>query len=210
MGGADAKLLAVMGFLTPQMPSVFSTQLFLPFPVSFVINLFLVGTVYMLAYALVLALMNRDVLAKFAKDVKASSKFLLISSTVVFLLFAVIAYYFESTYSLSIDYMAIIKAAFFPVAATVLLFTVWKFTKAVEEIAFRKRIAVSKLRVGDMLESSRELEGITEAEIRKIKRSRQKYVMIKEGVRFAPAFPLALVFTLFFGDALFLLIKYFV
>lgn len=209
-GGADAKLLAVMGFLLPEMPSLFSTQLFLPFPVSFVINLFLLGTVYMLLYAFGIALMNRKVIGKFSRDVKASSKFIFISSAIVFLIFVVISLYFESIFGTSIDFTMIFKNSFFPVAATVLLFVVWKFSKAVEDIAFRKKIPVSKLRVGDMLDSSKELEGITRAEIRKIKRSGKKTVWIKEGVRFAPAFPIALLFTLFSGDALFLLIKYFI
>lgn len=209
-GGADAKLLAVMGFLLPELPSLFSTQLFLPFPLSFVINLFLLGTVYMLVYAAGIALMHRKVISKFSKDVRTSSKFIFISSAIVFLIFVGISLYFESIFGPNIDYALIFRNSFFPVAATVLLFVVWKFSKAVEEVAFRRKIPVSKLRVGDMLDSSKELEGVTEAEIRKIKRSGKKTVWIKEGVRFAPAFPIALLFTLFFGDALFLLIKYFV
>jgi hypothetical protein len=45
-------------------------------------------------------------------------------------------------------------------------------------------------------------EGITEKELEKIKKSGRKYIYIKEGVRFAPTFPLALIFTLWFGDGI--------
>ncbi|MCS7106355.1 MAG: hypothetical protein NZ942_03500, partial [Candidatus Aenigmarchaeota archaeon] len=58
----------------------------------------------------------------------------------------------------------------------------------------------SKLKVGDVLAESKLWEGITQKDLIKIKKSGKKYVVIKEGVRFAPAFPLALLFTLYFGD----------
>ena len=71
-----------------------------------------------------------------------------------------------------------------------------------EEIGFKKRIPISELKVGDVPVDYKVWEGITEKELKKIKRSGRKYIWIKEGVRFAPAFPLALLFTLFFGDAI--------
>ncbi len=71
----------------------------------------------------------------------------------------------------------------------------------------KKRIPVSKLRVGDVLLSSKLWEGITEKELKRIKRSGKRYVRIKEGVRFGPAFPLALLFTIYFGDTILFLIR---
>ena len=82
------------------------------------------------------------------------------------------------------------------------LYILWKFVKAVENVGFKKKIPVSKLRVGDVPDYYKIWEGITEKEIRKIKKSGKKYIWIKEGVRFAPAFPLALLFTLIMGDGI--------
>jgi prepilin signal peptidase PulO-like enzyme (type II secretory pathway) len=124
------------------------------------------------------------------------------------LVFVIISLYIESLIGLGTNYELVFRNSAFPVLAVVALFIVWKFSKAVEDVAFRKKIPVSKLKVGDMLASSKELEGITGSEISKIKRSGKKTIWIREGVRFAPAFPIAFLFTLYFGDALFLLIKY--
>ena len=83
------------------------------------------------------------------------------------------------------------------------------FARAVEKKGFYKRIPVSKLRVDDMIGEDipklkvykREIRGLTEKEVRKIKKYR-KYVTIKEGVRYGPVFFLTLIFMLFFGDIL--------
>ena len=53
-------------------------------------------------------------------------------------------------------------------------------------------------------------EGITEKELKKIKKSGKKFIWIKEGVRFAPAFPLALLFTILVGDGILLSIQFLV
>ena len=99
---------------------------------------------------------------------------------------------------------------FFVILGTFGFFLFWKFAKTVENVGFKKKISVSKLREGDVLESSRIWEGITKEQLRKIKNSGKKYVKIKDGVRFAPSFSLALIFTYFQGDAIFWLIRYFI
>ncbi len=75
----------------------------------------------------------------------------------------------------------------------------WKYAKVIENVAFRRKIAVAKLREGDVLFESKKWVGLTKEEVQKIKRTR-KNVVIKEGVRFAPAFPLALVATYYLGN----------
>ncbi|MEM7825783.1 MAG: hypothetical protein QW412_02915, partial [Candidatus Aenigmatarchaeota archaeon] len=89
---------------------------------------------------------------------------------------------------------------FLPLVFIVSIFLIWKFTKSVEEVGFKKKIPVSKLRVGDVLAESKIWEGITQRDLMKIKKSGKKFVVIKEGVRFAPAFSLALLFTVYLGD----------
>ena len=63
-----------------------------------------------------------------------------------------------------------------------------------------KKIPISRLKVGDMLLSEKKLVGITEKELKELKRHGKKYVDIKLGIPFAVAFPLALLVTLYYGD----------
>jgi hypothetical protein len=43
------------------------------------------------------------------------------------------------------------------------------------------------------------IKGMTKEQVAKIKKNK-RYVVIREGVRYGIVFPLALLFTLFFGD----------
>jgi len=207
-GGGDAKLLAAVAFLLPTTPKFFSKELILPFPLSYLLNLLYVGAGYMILYAFVIALMNKKVITAFKKDVKASSNFLLLGVATIFFTFLFANWYFSSIVMLDATYAfwyAGLAASLF-----VVLWFVWKFVKTVEDVGFKKRIPVSKLKVGDVLVQSKQWEGLTAEEVRKIKKSGKKYVVIKEGVRFGLAFPLALLFTLYFGDGILFFVRYFI
>lgn len=205
-GGGDAKVLSAIGFLLP-MPASFP-KLFFPFPISYLINVFFVGAAYMLLYATALAFLNKKILSEFSKDMKASGSMLLMGSIALFAVFFAINFYLTQLFQLQPNPAALAFNSLLPLSMTVLLFVVWKFARAVENIGFRKRVHVKKLRVGDVLLKSRLWEGITEKELRKIRKSGRRYVTIKEGVRFAPSFVLALIFTYYIGDAIFLLLKF--
>ena len=202
-GGGDAKILASIGFLLPQLPQGFA-KLFFPLPLSYLINVFLIGAFYMLIYAFVFALMNKKIIRNFFKDIKAYSKTLLISLIGLFILFFGINLYFFQYFDFSLT--LVLSNSFLPLVLVILLFIVWRFAKTVEEVGFKRKIPISKLKVGDILAEYKKLEGITEKELRRIKKSGTKTVRIKEGVRFAPTFPLALIFTLLFGDVIIWLI----
>jgi Flp pilus assembly protein protease CpaA len=206
-GGADAKLLAVIGFLLPTAPS-FVQKTYFPFPLSYIINVFLIGTPYMLLYAAVIAARNKKIMEEFSKDMKASSKIIVISSILLFVAFVVMSFYLTSLFNVQMSYKELVGNSLIPVFATAGFFVLFKFAKSVEEIGFKRKIPVSKLKVGDILNESRELEGISEKDLRRIKKSRKRFVVIKEGVRFGPAFPLALLFTLFYGDGILFLIRF--
>ncbi|MEM7821236.1 MAG: A24 family peptidase [Candidatus Aenigmatarchaeota archaeon] len=205
-GGGDAKILSAIGFLIPEPPSGFSSLL-LPFPASYLINVFLVGSIYMLFYAFVFSLINRRIFYKFVEDIKASREVLSIGSFALLFSFLFINFLLSTFFNLSFDFIFFLKSSFLLLFLTLFLFTIWRFTKAVEDFGFKKRIHVSKLKVGDVLLKSKLWEGITEKELKKIRRSGKKFIYIKEGVRFAPSFPLALFFTLFFGDVLLVFMK---
>ena len=70
-GGGDAKLLSAIGFLLPRLPPQFNPTLFFPFPMSFFFNVFFVGAIYMILYAVGTAMMNKKVWTVFLRDLRA-------------------------------------------------------------------------------------------------------------------------------------------
>lgn len=206
-GGADAALLALIAFLVPRIPEIFPARLILPFPVSFLINIFIVGVVYMLAYAIIFSYRQKNVFPKFFREIKASAKFLAVSSTSLFAALLLLSFYVNQAFFIELESIQIIKSAIVPVLIVLFWILVYKFSKTVERVGFRKKIPVSRLRIGDMLLSKTELVGITEEQLRRLKKSNRRFVWLKEGVRFVPTFPLALLATLYFGD-LILLIRF--
>jgi prepilin signal peptidase PulO-like enzyme (type II secretory pathway) len=204
-GGGDAKILSAVGFLIPTAP--FPSYLMFPFPVSFLFNVFFIGAGYMLLYALVFALMRRTIVSKFLKDMKGSQRVLSIGSIVLFVSFLSLNWFFSVNFSNEFNLFSIISNSILLLAVTISLFVIYKFSKTVEDFGFKMKIPVKKLKVGDVLLNSKVFEGITEKELKKIRKSGERYVWVKEGVRFGLAFPLALLFTLFFGDTILFLIK---
>lgn len=202
-GGADALILASMGFLLSAIPRF----TFLPFSISYLINLFIVGTLYMIVYAFFFALINKKIFSKFFQELKSSANILMVSVIGLFALFYVAGLTIDKILYGTVDLVKAFFTSFYPLLLVSGLYLVWKFSKSVENHGFRKKIPVNQLKVGDMLAFERKLKGITEEELKKIKKSKKKYIEIKEGVRFAPAFVLALVTTVFYGDLIFLIIK---
>jgi len=205
-GGGDAKILSAIGFLIPEL-TVINKSLFFPLPLSFFFNVFMIGAVYMIFYAIVLSIMNRNIWSIFLKDLRANARMILVFNfcliIVVFLSEIVISRYFQSFRFIDMIFFGLTI-----VLASLGFLLLWKFVKVVETVGFKKKIPVSKLRVGDVPDYYKIWEGITEKELKKIKGSGKKYIWIKEGVRFAPAFPLALLFTLLVGDGIVWLIMF--
>ncbi len=200
-GGGDAKVLSGIGFLLPSLSSHFTEGLFFPFPLSYFFNVFLIGAMYMLLYAVVLSLINRKILSGFVIDLKASSKMILLFNGLLIVFLAILGM-FLSKYSEIFSVIGMIRFGFFLCLGSIGFYLLWRFAKTVENVGFKKKIRVSELREGDVLLDSKVWEGITKEQVKKIKKSEKKYVWVKEGVRFAPAFPLALAFTLVVGDGI--------
>ncbi|MBI2005194.1 MAG: prepilin peptidase, partial [Candidatus Aenigmarchaeota archaeon] len=87
-GGADSLILSAVGFLLPFTPQGFTPTL-LAFPISYFINMFIVGSAYMLLYAFVIAIRSRQVFSGIVTDLKASVNILVVGSIGLFLLFYV-------------------------------------------------------------------------------------------------------------------------
>jgi len=202
-GGGDAKILSAMGFLVPVLPQEFKTSLMFPLPVSFFFNVFLVGAAYMIVYALFLSIINRKIWSVFFGDLKANAKMIVVLNIllIAFLFIFGITFvkYYQADMILFSVMILVISSGFF---------LLWKFVKTVENVGFKRKIPMSQLKVGDVPLDYKIWEGITEKELKKIKGSGKKYVWIKEGVRFAPAFPLALIFTILVGDGIIWFIKF--
>jgi len=160
----------------------------------------------MITYIFVIAILNKKIFPSFFADFKSHIKELIFISFCI-TIFLLLLYIFVinknpdiiTTHELIIFGLVLVIMSFG-------MFTLWRFGKVVEETGFKKRIKISELREGDVLDDSKLWEGLTKEQIKKLQKSNKKYVVIKEGVRFAPTFPIALMFTIFFGDAVFLVV----
>jgi len=202
-GGGDAKLLSALGFL---LPTLQNSKTFFPFSLSLFFNVFFIGAIYMVAYAFVLSLKEKRVWAEFSHELKANVGMLVvlnIAIAFVLILFGI----FAMRFLVGLSFFELLIMELKLVVFVALMFFVWRFSKTVEEVGFKKKIPVSKLREGDVLLESKLWEGLTKEQVKKIKKSGVKHVWIKEGVRFGMAFPLALLFTLFVGDGIILLMN---
>ncbi len=207
-GGADAILLGIMGFLVPQIPSGLNANLLFPFPVSYLFNLFIIGTAYMIIYSACIAFKNDKFKTIFVKEMKASSKLLATFSILLFAIFLSATYYLQGFFSSSQNLVGAISSSIPPLFLTISIFFIYKFAMSVEKNIFTRRVSVSKLKIGDVLMKKREIIGIDRKELVKIRKSGEKYVWIKEGISFVPAFTLSLLFTIFAGDAILLMIPF--
>ncbi|MBI5061445.1 MAG: prepilin peptidase [Candidatus Aenigmarchaeota archaeon] len=185
-GGGDAKLLSATGFLLPSIGG----QLF---ALNFLFNLFIVGLGYMVVYSLALGILNRNVFTAFWSSLAKDKPVLASTGLVAILLIATI---------ITQSYLEFPSMVWMLVLVFFLLFF-WKYSKTIEEKVFKKKIPVSQLRVGDVIVESKQWDGITEEELKKIKKSGKKFVVIKEGVRFGLVFFITIIVTLLFGNLIF-------
>lgn len=183
-GGADAWILAAIGYLLP----LYNGHLFM---IDFLPNFLIISVLYMAAYSIVLGFMNKSVFRHFSANVKEKWKTVFgipIAFGIFFFLFSAYA----KTNLMPAAYMT---------AFIFLLMLFWAYAKTIEERVFKRKIPVSKLKVGDVLEETLWV-GVTEEQIREIS-AKHKFVTVKEGVRFVPVFAITLVVTLLCGNLLF-------
>jgi Flp pilus assembly protein protease CpaA len=194
-GAGDAFLLASVGFLIPK--NFFLNEDF-PFLFTYLVNLFFLGSIYMIIYSIAYAIREKTA-AKYFKE-QMNKLYWAIFALFIFFLIAssIISYLIFNSINL--------KLVIISTVSSIILIILWIFSKSVEK-SFIKRIPVSKLKVGDVLVESKRWDGITEKKLMEIKRSGKKYVYIKTGVCFAPAFPIALIYTFLFGNSVINFIK---
>jgi prepilin signal peptidase PulO-like enzyme (type II secretory pathway) len=189
-GGADAKLLAALGILLPYENL---------FPLIFLINLFLLGAVYMIAYAFIMSILNPKISSEFLRDLHGNLK----SISTVVLVFCIMMV--VPILKFGTEIMLYTPLVWLCGSGIALIF-LWRWLRIVERVGFRKRIRTKDLRVGDMLGQdieqlglkSKLIRGLEEDEVRKIRKA-VRWVWIREGVRFCPAFLIAIIVSLYFG-----------
>jgi Flp pilus assembly protein protease CpaA len=189
-GGGDAKLIMGVGAIL----GLGSNNLQL---IEFLILLIFCGAAYGIIYTLVLALSVHRKIFLPAFSLYVRTKFVhrlrigLVVTGVVFVILIIIAPY-DRKIMLGLLLLAIY-----------LLVYAWIFMKVVEQHIMLKQYPVSKLTEGDWVAKdvkagkkllvSAKSTGITNAQISALKKSRVRYVLVKEGIPFVPGFLLAFI-----------------
>lgn len=211
-GGGDGELLIAIGALLPTAPSTpeiaQTVSTAIPFSLNFFFNVFLVGAVYSLFYAIVFAAKDRKTREAVFSGMKGDAK---IIAALAFAIFAIL--FFATTFSGVPAYMQ--SYSVFAAISFLVLIIVYRFAKIVEKQGFYRRIPVSCLKQGDMLGEDlpklkiykKLIRGLTAAEVKRIK-AVKKFVVIREGVRFGPVFPMALAITIFYGNAILMFLSF--
>jgi len=195
-GDGDAWLLGALGFLFPDSAG-FAFSSALPFPVAVLFNFLFISFAYLIVYSIGLGIASRSG-GTFFRQLRGEIRGV-VGITLAFSVAATAL----ATYMLK--GMAADFSLLLPVAASpLLLFGILVFVKYgrfVESKLFRKKVPVSKLRLGDVPVNGR-WRMLTKTELKALK-SRGGYIWIKEGVRFAPVFIITMLVTLFYGLLLF-------
>ncbi len=199
-GGGDAKLLtgigAALGGFFPSFSILGGFHQIFPPLFGFFVSLAIVAIPYSLIYAFVLALRNKRVFSLIKKQLKKN----------VVLLFLLLVMSLLSLFLLQPKRLAFVLSLFSPPLMYILII----FVKSVEEIAMQRDVPVDRLMEGDIvaediiiggkkIASKRNMDGLSKKEIREIKKAGLKRVRIRWGIRFAPAFPLAVLLSPFWS-----------
>lgn len=197
----DAFVIGALGFLFPLKTNLFAPTYFLPLPLMLISNVFFLGGIYMVIYALAIGIKNSWIFGYLKKDLTKNAKnlFFAILGTAVFA--------FSSTYLMARNFGIRPDASLLSVPAgfvvySIFLILLWRYVKIIDQKIFVKKIPASKLRYGDIPVTAKLLRMPDPALIRKL-RAKGGYVKIKEGVRFTPVFLIAFLFTLIYGDAIY-------
>lgn len=204
-GGGDTKLLVAIAAVFTVNPS---QKYFL---ISMLVNLIIVSTFYGLAWCIYFAVKQRH---KFMKELpiyirKNKNKLKLFTIIAVLILLPLLA---TTLYSLSMMLISIsILLVLYPILTT--------FVEAVERSAMFREVHVSKLTEGDWITKDLRLKnkliysksspGLEKFQINLIKKAGIKYVPVKDGIPFVPAFLIAALLTMISGNLVIYLLKLF-
>lgn len=210
-GGGDSKLLMGLGIVFATYPaplrSFFSPDLSIPFPLTLLLNIFVFGAAYGLVCSFILAMKNRaQFSAHFARLKKEHTVLLRIAQSVfIFCALAAAITYF---YDLFLFMLLGIILAILPL----LFIYLWLFARAVEQSCMLVFLKPDKLTEGDWIAQEvhhkekyicgpKDL-GISNEQIQLLQKYHIPKVLVKQGIPFVPAFLIALIISLLFGNVL--------
>lgn len=176
-GAGDSFLLAGVGFLNPlNQDIIFTLEYFFLLAIS--------GMIYVILYSLTIFVKNEKAKKNVEMEFNKRSK---IIGLISLLLLASISAFILT----DIDELILISNIIFVVLILSISFV---YLKGIEN-SMVKKVRTKDVKVGDVLKESRKWVGIDEKMLKKLRRSR-KFVYIKEGVRFAPAFLIAFILSI--------------
>lgn len=182
-GDGDAAILAAIFFVIPS----FS------FLIGYISNLLIIAVIYLIIYSLVIGF--RKIPAnEFIQDLK--NKWYFLAGIFISLPFIIIFSYYNPQFMTALMFVWLSLLG-------MVIFTI--YAKKIEKDIFKRKIPAKDLKAGDVLGSSKEWVGLTEEQAEKI-RKHEKYVEIKEGVRFTIVFPITIAMTALLGNILLILI----
>lgn len=217
-GGGDAKFLVAMGSLLPVYPSSFISFFNpnfaeWPFLMSLLFNIIFFGAIFGVLYSFYAALKNKNNIIDKVKKI-LNTRFMKVMR--LLLLFSV---FFIFIYSiLTGKHFYFLFLLWF---AIVMLFYILVLSKSVEDINMLKKVKPSDLTEGDWIAEDIKVKnrtiyrkrktGIELGEISKLKKLEKEGVLnkvkIKEGLPFLPSFLTGIVFTLVFGDMMYIILN---
>jgi hypothetical protein len=178
-GGADAFAMSVLGFAAPYSLTGFG----LIHSVDLFLNIMIAGFLYTIVFAFYQASKQPEVWKDTWDQIKKQEK--RVSAEIVGA--GLIGFIGEYTGSFN----GLFYFGFF-----LLLIFLYRFLKNIQDNLLSKEIPVSELEGGEVLAAEEEeggmIVGITEEEIQELD---QDTVEIREGIRFIPVFPIALLMT---------------
>jgi len=202
-GGGDSKLIIGLSlvFLTyPQFLLIYlNPSLPYPFLLTFFINLLLISFIYGLIYAITLTVIN-------FKNFKKEFKKLLPKYTTLRLITIILTVLILITFYIT-KIPPLIILAFLSFLYPYIII----FTKATENSSLIKSVPPKKITEGDLLAEninynnkiySKKSLGLTNQQIKQLIK-RNKPVLIKYGIPFAPVFLIATIISLIFGNIIF-------
>ena len=185
-GAADAWIPASIMFMIP----VFNNEIII---FSYLANFLLVSTGFMFLYSAILGIKNKKVFPLLLKDLKTNKW--PVRLIMLYLLINVPFIYFFSLRLIPFLYSFLIIS---------FMIVFWRYAIIIENHVFRRSVKTKDLKEGDVLNSMIWI-GLTKKEIQKLKKQK-KTVIVKEGVRFVPVYPLTLLVTVLYGNLLFYLL----
>ncbi|MCJ7450506.1 MAG: hypothetical protein MUP58_02090 [Candidatus Nanohaloarchaeota archaeon QJJ-9] len=163
-GGADALILGSLGFVIPNIPSSFSPifEAAWPFPLTLLMNVFIVGSVYIFFYSAYEGLRDSEVMRKFRSDLKGYWKRILHILGIYVVFSGIAMFYAVKSLNAPFKWSFYLLLAYLPLLIGLLI--LYRFLNFVQNVGMVETKRVEELEPGDVLSEGYKLEGRSEGE----------------------------------------------